>query len=188
MPLPELLTLAETLRGSGYRPTRLRPVLGSAPERPRVSAVWVRDGGTFAVLPGLKPEELPQPDVNAIRDGLLLADVAFVPGSGPQSGWLTVWSAPVAAGEERRCVIDLSDQQLSTAQEKLTEQKFSSQMVLTVHSNARSQRRYSGIFSNTGPSSDTLPAWSGFERVDSPQRDVSGGGIGQPTLQDPRAT
>ncbi|MFM7831927.1 MAG: hypothetical protein ACKPJD_09060, partial [Planctomycetaceae bacterium] len=62
------------------------------------------------------------------------------------------------------------------------------QMVLTVHSNARSQRRYSGIFSNTGPSSDTLPAWSGFERVDSPQRDVSGGGIGQPTLQDPRAT
>ncbi len=146
LPLPELLALVETLRSSGYRPTRLRPVVGSATDSPRMSAVWVRDGGAFAVRPGLKQEELPQPDVNSIHDGLLLADVAYVSGTGPQSGWLTLWDEPTAAGEERRCVISVSDQQLSSAQTRLTKQKFAAQTVLTVHNDARGQRRYSGIF------------------------------------------
>ncbi|MFM8474982.1 MAG: protein kinase domain-containing protein, partial [Planctomycetaceae bacterium] len=141
LPLPELLALVETLRSSGYRPTRLRPVVGSAADSPRMSAVWVRDGGAFAVRPGLKQEELPQPDVNAIHDGLLLADVAYVSGTGPQSGWLTLWDEPTAAGEERRCVIGVSDQQMSGAQTQLTEQKFAAQTVLTVHNDARGQRR-----------------------------------------------
>jgi hypothetical protein len=188
LPLSELLPLLETLRSSGYRPTRLRPVVGSATDGPRISAVWVRDGGTFAVRLGLKQEELPQPDVNAIHDGLLLADVAYVSGTGPQSGWLTLWDEPTAADEERRCVIGVSDQQLSRAQTKLTEQKFAAQTVLTVHNEARGQRLYSGIFSNTGPSSDTLLAWPGFDRLDSPQRDVSSGEPARAALQDPRAT
>jgi formylglycine-generating enzyme required for sulfatase activity len=85
-------------------------------------------------------------------------------------------------------VISVSDQQLSSAQTQLTKQKFAAQTVLTVHNDARGQRRYSGIFSNTGPSSDTLLAWPGFERLDSPQRDVSGGEPARAALQDPRAT
>jgi hypothetical protein len=175
MPLPELLSLVETLRGSGYRPTRLRPVVGSDPGIPRMSAVWVRDGGKFCVKAGQKQRDLPHPDENAIREGLLLADVALVPGSGQHAGWLTLWEEPVAPGEERRCVANASDEQLSQVQTKLKEENFGSQSTIHVHNAADGERRYSGVFSNVGPGSDLLPAWPGYERIDSPQRDISTG-------------
>ncbi|MEY3173077.1 MAG: hypothetical protein RLZZ436_990, partial [Planctomycetota bacterium] len=54
MPLPELLDVVAALKPSGYRPTRLRPVAGTTDQAPRMSAVWVRDGGQFSVHPGVQ--------------------------------------------------------------------------------------------------------------------------------------
>jgi formylglycine-generating enzyme required for sulfatase activity len=173
MPLPELISLSETLRSSGYRPTRLRPHAGPAAETPRMSAVWVRDGRNWAIHPALKQEDLPKPDVNAVRDALLLADVALVPGNGPQAGWLTLWSEPVVPNEERRCVVALAEAELNATIRQLSSQKFSSQLTLHIHHESSEPRLCTGIFSNVGPASDSLLAWTGFARIDSPQRDIS---------------
>ncbi|MFM7833179.1 MAG: hypothetical protein ACKPJD_15420, partial [Planctomycetaceae bacterium] len=178
LPLAELPAVVQALESSGYRPVRIRPVVGAADDALRMSAVWVRDGGRFAVQPGLQQGDLPQPDVNAVRDGLLLADLAFVPGSGPQSGWLTLWSEPAVEGEERRCLVGVDETRFlegipagsgtaGAATSKL------SQMTVSVHTGDDGQRLYSAVFSSQGAVSETLPSWPGHDRLDLVQRDVA---------------
>lgn len=192
MPLQELLQVVQNLQGSGYRPVRLRPVVGTADQTLRMSAVWVRDGGRFAVQPGLPPADLPQPDVNATRDGLLLADLAFVPGSDSQAGWLTLWSEPVVAGEERRCLVGVAKDrflqgiaQVAAAADAAAP-KYS-QLTVSVHTDADGQPLYSGVFSTQGYVSETLASWPGHDRLDLVQKDVTSAATGQPQLTDPRA-
>ena len=192
MPLGELLEVVQALQSSGYRPVRMRPVVGTSDQSLRMSAVWLRDGGRFAVQPGVSPADLPQPNVNAMRDGLLLADLAFVPGSGPQAGWLTVWSEPSVTGEERRCLAGVSEavflQGMSQGAEgaATADPKFS-QLTVSVHNDSVDQRLYSAVFSTQGYPSEALASWPGHDRLDLVQRDVSSAAAGQPQLTDPRA-
>ncbi len=192
MPLGELLEVVQNLQGSGYRPVRLRPVVDTADQTLRMSAVWVRDGGRFAVQPSLPQAELPQPDMNATRDGLLLADLAFVPGSDSQAGWLTLWSEPAVAGEERRCLVGVAEDrflqgiaQVAGAAEAAAP-NFS-QLTVSVHTDGDGQRLYSGVFSTQGSVSETLASWPGHDRLDLVQKDVASAATGQPQLTDPRA-
>ncbi len=175
MPLPELLDVVAALKPAGYRPTRLRPVVGNSDEAPRMSAVWVRDGGQFAVHSSVQQEELPKPDEIAIRDGLLLADLAFVPGSGPQSGWLTLWSEPGVQGEERRCLAGVDETRLQSGILKggSSESEKLFQLTLNVHNDADGNRLYSAVYSTAGTMSEALPSWPGHDRLDLVQRDVA---------------
>jgi formylglycine-generating enzyme required for sulfatase activity len=151
----------------------------------------VRDGGRFAVQPGLPQSELPQPDMNATRDGLLLADVVFVPGNGPQAGWLALWSEPAVAGEERRCLAGVAEDrflqgiaQVAGAAEAAAP-NFS-QLTVSVHTDGNGQRLYSGVFSTQGSVSETLASCPGHDRLDLFQKDVASAATGQPQLTDPR--
>jgi hypothetical protein len=187
IPLSQLLPLVESLRASGYRPTRLRPHAGPVSDDPRLSAVWTRDSRKWVVLTGLKPEDLPLLDANAERDGLLLSDLVMIPGSGINSGWLTLWGEPSTANEQRRCAWGLSANALTTLQQQLTKQKFAAQLSLQAYADAEGKERFAAVFSNDGPTSETLLVWPGFERIDSLQRDLTAKPVTVPELPDPLA-
>jgi serine/threonine protein kinase/formylglycine-generating enzyme required for sulfatase activity len=74
MPLDELLTTAEALRKSGYRPVRFRPYADE--QVVRVAAIWTRDGRNWRISPGLTNDEVGQQDERNRKDGFLPVDVA----------------------------------------------------------------------------------------------------------------
>ena len=99
MPLATFLNVAEALRPSEYRPTRVRPHLSLLPlaggeggRRPDegvvnaasqpavlISAIWTRDTKRWHLDSSLKMSDLPTPDGSATKDHLLLTDIAVLP-------------------------------------------------------------------------------------------------------------
>jgi formylglycine-generating enzyme required for sulfatase activity len=73
MPLDDFLSVAEGLRGSGYRPTRLRPYKegGSV----QVAAIWDRDGLNWQTVSGLNAEQTQEKDREFRSHHLLPVDV-----------------------------------------------------------------------------------------------------------------
>ncbi|MFM7831229.1 MAG: hypothetical protein ACKPJD_05535, partial [Planctomycetaceae bacterium] len=92
MRLSEFRRLEDRFRESGYRPTRVRPHAGVADDDPRLAVVWVRDGRRWKLEDHVQPADLPPQDTNAIKQELLLSDLAFVSGHGSHGGWLLLWS------------------------------------------------------------------------------------------------
>ena len=74
MPLEEFRTVAESLRNSGYRPTRFRPYADGLVVR--VAAVWTRDGRNWILDSGLSDNEVRRTDDQRQADGYLPVDVA----------------------------------------------------------------------------------------------------------------
>ncbi len=185
--LDDLLALAELLRASGYRPIRMRPHVGDDTDNPKMSAVWVRDGIRWVVHTSVTSEALPKPDVTAERTGLLLAELSLIAGAGPNSGWLTIWSEPLRKEEDRRCAVGLTKIEFEKLQMRLKDKKILSQQTVFTFLDDDGQRRYAGVFSNIGASSEIMFNWSGAERLDSMQRDVAIALPGVPELVDPQA-
>src|SRR5262249_23138106 len=94
MPLEDFLSVAESLRASGYRPVRFRPyrcatavsaVAGGtadtavAPNKNKevlVAAVWTRDGQDWHLVQGLSAEELRRQDADKRKQAFQPVDVA----------------------------------------------------------------------------------------------------------------
>lgn len=74
MPLTEFLATADGLRGSGFRPVRIRPFRDVG--MTRVAAVWARDGRTWRASSALTIDELRRCDHRNRIDGFLPVDVA----------------------------------------------------------------------------------------------------------------
>jgi formylglycine-generating enzyme required for sulfatase activity/serine/threonine protein kinase/tetratricopeptide (TPR) repeat protein len=191
MPLSRFLKVSEALRPCGYRPTRVRPhrslVLAptasdeeatgartAVPDWP-VAAVWMRDGGVWQIQHGLTAEELPAVDVSAEKDGLLPQDVsalpAFVSEATPQ--FLVIWSQAAVPGEQRRVVLDLPESQFLTVDSDLRKAGFRTKYTVSVRTDVRGVRHFSSLFSNQDTWSLLVPAYTGSERFDMPQWDVS---------------
>jgi formylglycine-generating enzyme required for sulfatase activity/tetratricopeptide (TPR) repeat protein len=195
MPLPQFLELAETLRESGYRPTRVRPhqsllplAGGEGGRRPdegvadlaatsdlAVSAIWTRDSKRWHIDPSLKPIDLPAPEAPASKDGLLLADIAPLPlaDETTEPEFIALWAEPANAEEQRRMLFDLTEAELRAANTAFPEKGFPSQSTISVRTDANGQRRYAAIWSNQGAPSEVRPAYAGFELVEQPQWDVA---------------
>jgi formylglycine-generating enzyme required for sulfatase activity/tetratricopeptide (TPR) repeat protein len=217
MPLAKFLELAETLRASGYRPTRVRPwnalprAAGLTTEPPSpiadlqlsgaqrdtkghsvdrspgsgapcttesatlISAIWTRDSKRWHIDPSLKPTDLPAPDAPASKDGLLLADLSYLPrtdeSSEPQ--FMALWAEPANPEEQRRMLFDRTEAELRDANTAFSEKGFPSQSTISVRSDSSSQRRYSGIWSSQGALSEFRPVYTGYELVHQPQWDVA---------------
>ncbi len=195
MPLPQFREIAETLRTSGYRPTRVRPHLSLLPlaggeggRRPdegvakaaaeptlQISAVWTRDNLRWLLDPSLSKADLPALDAPATKDGVLLTDIAIIPltDESAEPQFIALWSEPVNADEQRRVLLDVTEAELTAAQTTLTQQGFNSQNAITVRRDASVQRRYTGLWSSQGALSELRPAYAGFELVEQPQWDVA---------------
>jgi formylglycine-generating enzyme required for sulfatase activity len=194
MPWFRFLEVAETLRPSGYRPTKIRPVTscaesvsdepnhpGNATDRFRdgesgplrstlVSALWTRDNQRWHLDAGLAKADLPLYDEPAAQD-----DLVFLPSTNKsdEPQYIALWSEPASADEQRRVRIDLTLNDFNVAQIELAEQGFASQTTIAVHTDVVGQRRYTGIWSNQGTPSELRPAYAGFELVEQPQWDVA---------------
>ncbi|MEY3227483.1 MAG: Serine/threonine-protein kinase PknB, partial [Planctomycetota bacterium] len=164
-----LQPLLESLRGSGYRPIRVRPHNGVAEQDPRMSVVWVRDGRRWELVFGQQAHELPARRQNAARNGLVPADVCLISGAGPYSGWLSVWEEPEAEGEQRRVVYGVTAAELKELEEQFyfaeseREVDFSSLSSLFSYSSESGERLYCAVFSSLGPLNSAVPAVSPAE-------------------------
>ena len=74
MPLGEFNQVVETLRKSGYRPTRFLPYPSGTAVR--VAAVWTRDGGDWRMAQGLSAAELFKRDAECRKQFLYPVDVS----------------------------------------------------------------------------------------------------------------
>lgn len=199
MPWSMFPDVAEALRRSGYRPTRIRPVTRCAesgaeesyesdtaadssrnedsgvPRTTLVSAVWTRDNQNWHIDTGLARTLPALTNESAAKDNLLPDDIVVLPATGKsdEPQYIAVWSEPVSADEQRRVRIDLTIDEYNAAHREFAEQGFVSQTTIAVRSDANGQRRYSGIWSNQGAPSELRSAYAGFELVEQPQWDVA---------------
>ena len=190
MPLPQFLEVAELLRPSGYRPTRVRPHLPflplkvektadtpdeGTPPALQVSAIWTRDTKRWHIDPSLKRSELPSPDAPASKDNLLLTDIAILPSAekSAEPHFIALWCEPASRDEQRRILVEATAAELTEAQSELNRQKFTSQTTVSVRTDASGHRRYTGLWSNQGAPSELRPAYAGFELMEQPQWDVA---------------
>ena len=117
-----------------------------------VAAVWTRDGQRRELQTDLTKEQLPAPDVPAEKDGLLPADIAVLPSTDPSAEpqFVVLWGPPITAGEQRRMIVDVSEKELTDAQDALAKAGFAAQTTICVWTDAAGQRHYAGIWSNQG--------------------------------------
>lgn len=151
-----LQPLLESLRGSGYRPIRLRPQNGKAEQDPRMCVVWVRDSRRWELVFGQQPQDLPTPRMNASRNGLVPVDICLVSGQGPYSGWMSLWEEPEAIGKQRRIVTGVTQTELLDWEDQFyfaeseREVDFPNVKSLFSYSGESGQRLYCAVFSSAG--------------------------------------
>ncbi len=189
MPMDKFIEVAEKLRTSGYRPTRVRawspePLASSA----QVAAIWTRDTKRWNLETSIAKTALPSLDKNAEKDGLLLDDICVMPTTEESSDptCIILWSEPTREKEQRRVVVDATEQEIIATSGQLTEKGIQSQRTISVRTNSRGERLYTGIWSNEGAPSELRPAYAGFELVHQPQWDVAVAPAGR--LPDPLDT
>ncbi len=184
--LSAVLELSEELRACGYRPTRIRPHGAAAAGAVRAGAVWVRDGGEWKIETGLMAEELPQPGSDLRADGLVIEDAALVADAGELSGWLTLWAEPAEAGERRCCVSGMDEATLEQGVQPWLSSGYTSQLGVYVWKNDRGERRFAGIYSSIGTRTGVRGTWSGENRLEGPQRDLSLAGSETAVAENPQ--
>ncbi len=175
MPWEEFPIFAEQIRPCGYRPLRVRPYREG--DVLKVAAVWTRDGADWKLKVDLGPGQLPPRDEAAEQEGLLPSDVAgYVPVASDEATnvkYVLLWSSPSTNAEERRVAAGLEFAAFEEMRSTFSEQGFATQSAIQVCTDSNGQSRYAGVWSNHGAISTVMPAYSGWERIDLPQWDVS---------------
>ena len=154
----------------------------------RVSAIWTRDTKRWHFETNIAKSALPTLDKNAEKDGLLLDDICVMPTAEESSDptCIVLWSEPTSEKEQRRVVIEATEQEIIATSGQLTEKGIQSQRTISVRTNSKGERLYTGIWSNEGAPSELRPAYAGFELVHQPQWDVAVAPAGR--LPDPLDT
>jgi formylglycine-generating enzyme required for sulfatase activity len=111
MPLDEFVAVADGLRPTGYRPTRVRPY--HAGQAVRVAAVWVRDGRPWGMAHAATSAEVRGRDAAERRRGLIPVDVAGYPGTGPGGSpteyYAALWAVPGDPAEDARLLVGVPE-------------------------------------------------------------------------------
>ncbi len=196
IPLDRFLETVEKLRASGFRPTRVRPFLrplnsitsGDDPGNAvvMVAAIWTRDSKRWLLEASVPKSALPTPDMNAEKGGLLINDVSVIPTTDDATDptCIVLWSEPMVKNEQRRVVIDVSEQELTESITQFAAKEIRSQQTIAVRTTSDGDRLYSAIWSTDGAESELRPAYAGFELIHQPQWDVAVAPAGR--LSDPR--
>ncbi len=185
LPRDEFQRVAESLDAGGYRPVRVRP--HRKPHVPReepgpptspevlIAAIWARDGRRWELQADLPRDQLPAADASAERNGLAPIDLAVLPSADPTAApvFTLLWSEVAEPGEQRRLVVDVSEQELRDRQAMLARQGWAAQTTICVWTDGNGQRRYAGIWSNRPAASELAPACAAMTRVDLPQGDIA---------------
>jgi formylglycine-generating enzyme required for sulfatase activity/tetratricopeptide (TPR) repeat protein len=125
MPMDDLLTTAEALRKSGYRPMRFRPYADGG--MVRVAAVWTRDGRNWRWGWGLSPEQIRHQNEKYRDDKFVPGDVAGYMAIGkddkPAERYAALW-VERAGVDDARMYVGTTATEETEVQDKLTEAKL----------------------------------------------------------------
>ncbi len=125
MPIDEAVSIAETLRNSGYRPIRFRPYASG--ETTQVSAVWTRDGRKWRSASGLSALQVRQQDEKHRNDRFVPVDVAayvVTEQDGKYAGrYAAVW-VERTGDDEARMYVGATALEEDEIQDKLKEAKL----------------------------------------------------------------
>ena len=171
MPLDEFLATAETLRKSGYRPTRFRPYAEG--KTLRVAAVWTRDGRPWRMAHDQTADEIRQTDDRNRNGQYVPVEVAgYLAAAGqeskPRSRFAALWAQRTGPEDDARMVVASSVAELR----KLREQLNNAGLVpLTLHTwrQADDTVSYSGVWHKTATgTSDTAVFQNGLSEAQLP--------------------
>ena len=99
---------------------------------------------------------------------------------------IVLWTEPTREKEQRRIVVDATEQETIATNAQLTEKGLQSQRTISVRTTSKGERLYTGIWSSEGAPSELRTAYAGFELVHQPQWDVAVAPTGR--LTDPLDT
>ena len=156
MPWDTFLATIETLRPSGYRPTRVRPFVSR--EQLLVAAIWTRDGGRWRLDADSTADKMPPPEANAEKDGLVPADVAAYRGEGETTLYCVLWSIPTAHNEQRRIRVGMTMDEWEVTSAQMRQGGLPNQTTIQVWVSTDGTRRCTGIWSNQGAETVAVPA------------------------------
>jgi formylglycine-generating enzyme required for sulfatase activity/tetratricopeptide (TPR) repeat protein len=156
MPLDRFLEVAESLRVSGYRPTRVRAWQWQQPSSqgnttstvvPLVASVFARDGKPWLIESNLSAQELPKVEEAAVKENLVIDDLcALTTTEGEEQRFLALWSKPETDGEQRRVAVDVSEDELDGIWKGISNTHGA--IRLNVRTKSNGERCYSTIFSS----------------------------------------
>jgi formylglycine-generating enzyme required for sulfatase activity len=154
LPLADCLSVAEELRESGYRPSRLRPyAVGNAVH---VAAVWIRDGQPWRLAYGLSAEALRQHDEANRKEGYLPGDVSSYLVAATET-YAAVWSPAPAKGSLAQLEIGLPGRAFKAKAQALFQEGYQLAILSTLPSTHR-KLRHTAIWAKapgqTAPDSD----------------------------------
>ncbi len=184
MPLEEFKPVAESLRASGYRPTRVRAFRAVADTATKaanlgdqlmVAAIWTRDGRRWLLETYVNKSDLPGISESASKDGLTIVDLSIAPGdqAAMNPACIVLWSEPNSTTEQRRIVVGVGQAELNESISVLAKQGFQSQNTLHAIATSDGERLYSGVWTNQTRFSEMEIAYAGNERIHRPQWDIA---------------
>jgi formylglycine-generating enzyme required for sulfatase activity len=174
MPLEQFLSVAEELRQSGYRPTRVRPWILENQESPQtlIASIFYRDGGAWKIDAGLKKSDIPAGSDYAEKDALVLDDISTLPLSSSLSPeFIALWSAPLSTNDKRKVALELTEAAVAALAKD--SEKGTGTLRISVQTKKRGIRRYNVITSDAFASADINPQFVGGELAYRPQTDLA---------------
>lgn len=170
MPLEQFLEVAESLRASGYRPTRVRAWQWQ--QSPRIASILTRDGKPWRIESNLSAKELPKIEDPAVKEDLVLDDLCALPTTeGGDPRFLALWSKSAMDDEERRVLVDATEDELSKINNELS--KTHGAMRIAVRTTPQGERRYTAIFFSQQKSSSMYWRHEGGNLLFRPQIDIA---------------
>jgi eukaryotic-like serine/threonine-protein kinase len=147
MALDAFVATAEMLKGSGYRPTCLRPYADG--KAVRVAVVWARDGRNWQIASGLTAEQVRERDDELRRAGRYVpVDVAgyqAIDSHGkPASRYAALWVEKGAPDDDAQMFVALQATDLDKAQERFKSALMSPASLVALWE-SNQQTTYSGI-------------------------------------------
>ncbi len=146
MAMDELRPVAERLRESGYRPTRVRPYRHD--NSVHVAASWARDGREWRLATDQSLDAILAEDAQQRRDGFVAVDVAgYVSGaSGAESErYAALWVEPRDDSEDSQIFAGVLHADVQTAQHSLSQSEFEFTHGLQGFRGLDGQRKYCGV-------------------------------------------
>lgn len=183
MPLEKFLAIAESLRSSGYRPTRVRPwawaprsdgAASESSDETLVAAVFTRDGKRWEIDANLQKALIPSGDQPAAKEDLVLDDVSALPSSKQlDPNFIALWTEPVSDKDIRHALIDLRGSEMRSELELERFAATGGLIRIGVRNQRGSTRRYNAIHSDLGLHYNKKMGYSGGQRLSRPQRDIA---------------
>ena len=158
MPIDQYLSVCESLRSSGYRPTRVRPYVHQ--DSLQVAAAWTRDGRDWKLARGIALDELLNLDQQHSSDGYRAVDIAgysISEDKHAESLFTALWVRKESESDDARIFVGVPHADVRTAQAKFAELEYDYIHSLQAYRDPRGRRKYCCVLlKNIGYSKDLL--------------------------------